>query len=160
MTFTTYSKLEVACQQLETALRLFFDTEEYFSVITLAGAAEEILGAHLKIKGETTSLENLVAGAVRISKALAGKPSEPTALRKIANHAKNSSKHMDGVTNAELRSWPKKDAIDMLGRAIDNYYGLMSYEDLPETQLVRTFLLSRDSTDALSSGDAHRRHYK
>jgi len=139
MTFATYSKLEIARQQLETALRLFFDTEEYFSVITLAGAAEEILGAHLKIKGETTSLESLVSGAVRISEALAGKPSEPKTLRKIANHPKNSSKHMDGVTDAELRSWPKKDAIDILGRAIDNYYGLMLNQDLPETPLVRKF---------------------
>ena len=139
MTFNTYPKLEVACQQLETALRLFFETEEYFSVITLAGAAEEVLGAYLKIKGGTTSLEILVQGAVRISKVLSGTASEPKALRKIANHAKNSSKHMDGVTDTAFRAYPKRDAMDILNRAIDNYYELMSHEDIPETPLVQRF---------------------
>ena len=148
MTFNTYPKLDVACQQLETALRLFFETEEYFSVITLAGAAEEILGAHLKIKGEITSLESLVQGAVRISEALAGTPSEPIAIRKIANHAKNSSKHMDDETDATFRAYPKRDASDILSRAIDNYYDLMSDLDIPETTLVQRFNLYRVSNNA------------
>ena len=135
----TYPKLDVACQQLETALRLFFHSEEYFSVITLAGAAEEILGAHLKIIGKTTSLESLVQGAVGISKALTGNPSKPKSILIIANHAKNSSKHMDGDDDTTFNANPKKDATDILGRAIDNYYELMSHSDIPETLLVQRF---------------------
>ena len=148
MTFNTYPKLDVACQQLETALRLFFESKEYFSVITLAGAAEEILGAHLKIKGETTSLESVVQCAVRISKALTGTPSEPKEIRKIANHAKNSSKHMDGETDASFRACPEKDATDILSRAIDNYYELMSDLNMPETTLIQRFNLYLVSSDA------------
>lgn len=147
MAFDTYPKLDVACQQLETALRLFFETEEFFSIITLAGAAEEILGGHLKIRGDTTSLESLVKGAVRITEALSGKPSEPKAIRKIANHTKNSSKHMDGRTDVEFRANPKGDAIDILNRAVDNYYSLMSYLDIPETALVQRFNHYRVSDD-------------
>jgi hypothetical protein len=148
MTFGTYQKLEVACQQLETALRLFFEADEYFSVITLAGAAEEILGAYLKIKGGTTSLESLVQGAARISKALTGTASEPKSLRKVVNQVKNSSKHMDGVADTTFTSYPKKDATDILNRAIDNYYELMSHENIPETPLVRQFNRYRVSDDA------------
>ena len=33
----------IALKQPETALRLFFEWEDYYSVITLAGASEEIL---------------------------------------------------------------------------------------------------------------------
>ena len=32
----------IALRQLETALRLYFEREDYYSVITLAGASEEI----------------------------------------------------------------------------------------------------------------------
>lgn len=43
----------VALRQLETALRLYFEREDYYSVITLAGASEEVFGSFLlkKLKG-------------------------------------------------------------------------------------------------------------
>ena len=47
MTFSPYQnipKKELAQSQLDVALRLYLQTEEYPSVNTLAGAAEEILG--------------------------------------------------------------------------------------------------------------------
>jgi len=44
MNIREYSKLEIAASQIETALTLFFQQGDLFSVITLAGAAEEILG--------------------------------------------------------------------------------------------------------------------
>ena len=43
-----------ALRQLETALRLYFECEDYYSVVTLAGASEEILGKLLEEK----NLEN------------------------------------------------------------------------------------------------------
>jgi len=76
--------LIVACEQLEVALRLFFEGKEYFAVITLAGAADELLGAFFKAKGGTTSLEELVKGSVRISSALSG-------ARRSEGHLKDRS---------------------------------------------------------------------
>jgi hypothetical protein len=99
VSFATYEKLDVGCEQLEVALRLFFEGKEYFAVITLAGAAEELLGAHLKAKGEKTSLEELVKGAVRISAALPGKPAQAKDIFKVANYPRNASKHMDDATD-------------------------------------------------------------
>lgn len=37
----------LALRQLETALRLYFEREDYYSVITLAGASEEVFGSFL-----------------------------------------------------------------------------------------------------------------
>ena len=42
MTFMTHDVQKVALGQLETALRLYFEGEDYYSVTTLAGASEEI----------------------------------------------------------------------------------------------------------------------
>ena len=39
----TLTKLEVATRQLDAAIRLFLE-DDYLSSLTLAGAAEEILG--------------------------------------------------------------------------------------------------------------------
>jgi len=43
----TYDRLALAKGQLDTALELFLDQKNYSSVITLAGAAEEIFGRAL-----------------------------------------------------------------------------------------------------------------
>ena len=47
----------VALKQLETALRLYFEREDYYSVITLAGAAEEVFGSLLFKKLKDTLCE-------------------------------------------------------------------------------------------------------
>ena len=44
MATEAYDKKCIALAQLGTALRLFHDDGDLFSIITLAGAAEEILG--------------------------------------------------------------------------------------------------------------------
>ena len=42
------SKIDAAVHQLDWAIRLFLDSEAYIPAITLAGAAEEILGQTLQ----------------------------------------------------------------------------------------------------------------
>jgi hypothetical protein len=148
VSFATYEKLDVGCEQLEVALRLFFEGTQYFAVITLAGAAEELLGAYVKAKGETTSLEELVKDAVLISSALSGSASKPKDIFKIANYPRNASKHMDDGADSQLRVYLKRDAMDLLSRAVDNYYRLMQHYDLPETELVGRFNRYRVSGDA------------
>jgi hypothetical protein len=62
MSFETYEKKIVALTQLETALRLYLEGIDYFSVITLAGAAEEIFGRLLdehNIENSLGDLKNL-----------------------------------------------------------------------------------------------------
>jgi hypothetical protein len=143
VSFATYNKLNVACELLEVALRLFFEEKEYFAVINLAGAAEELLGAHLKAKGDATSLEELVEGAQRISTGLSGQTPAAKDIFKVANYPRNASKRMNDSSDATMRVYPKRDAKQFLDRAVDNYHRLMLHHDceLQETELVRRFSL-------------------
>ena len=56
MTSMAHDLDRVALRQLETALCLYFEQQDYYSVITLAGASEEIScpadGVHLSPRGK------------------------------------------------------------------------------------------------------------
>lgn len=148
MAYATYDKLDVGREQLEVALRLYFEGAQFFAVITLAGAAEELLGAYVRAKGEATALEELVRGAVCMSSALFGSPSKPKDIVRVANLPRNASKHMDDEADSKVRVQLKQDATNLLSRAVDNYYRLMQHYELPESELVGRFNRYRVSGDA------------
>ncbi|MCE2485664.1 MAG: hypothetical protein J4F42_09150, partial [Desulfurellaceae bacterium] len=89
----------IAVWQLKTALRLYFEQEEhfdregYYSVITLAGAAEEIFGKLLKENGIENSLDSLKKVAITITKQLFGEASTENEVVTRANDARNKLKH-------------------------------------------------------------------
>lgn len=119
----TYDKKCIALAQIETALRLYFEGQDYFSVVTLAGAAEEILGKLLSAKGIDNSLDSSKKAVCAIHQKLFGDPLVPKDVVERANRARNSFKHHHGVGGSptiilDLR----EEAIDMLQRAIDNYW--------------------------------------
>lgn len=51
------------------------------------------------------------------------------------NHAKNNTKHGRGKINFDAR----KEAYDMLDRAVTNYYLLMGNHPLEEIDIIRRF---------------------
>lgn len=107
MNLASYQKEEIALNQLETALRLFFEGGELFSVITLAGAAEEILGQLLQGKGgqgRGTFRSVLDLLRPRAATAGSGSPSRETELQV----------HMDVQHEARF----------LLSRAIEDYHAL------------------------------------
>ena len=53
------TKLEVAAHQLNVAIRLFLESD-YLSSLTLAGAAEEILGKISKRTGMPVAVESII----------------------------------------------------------------------------------------------------
>jgi hypothetical protein len=69
----TYDKRFIALTQLESALRLFREGDDYFSTLTVAGAAEEILGDLLRSRDQQNALDDLTSGAVLTHKHLFGK---------------------------------------------------------------------------------------
>jgi len=81
----TFDKKCIALTQLETAIRLYFEGDDYFSAITLAGAAEEILGKLVTEKGLDNSLESLKQAAVKIHKHLYGTETTPKRIADVAN---------------------------------------------------------------------------
>jgi hypothetical protein len=115
---------DLALTQLETALRLFFEGSDFASVVTLAGAADEIFGKLLSAAGRENSLESLKKAVAAIHQRLYGEPGNPTEIASRANRAKNSLKHWDIGQPLIVRLDLEQEAKDMLFRAIDNYWML------------------------------------
>jgi aryl-alcohol dehydrogenase-like predicted oxidoreductase len=61
-----HKQLEAAKNQLDRAIKLFFDEADYYSAATLAGASEEILGKMLEAQGEKNALKSLSSAIVEI----------------------------------------------------------------------------------------------
>jgi len=120
----TINKLDVAVAQLETALELYFSNGCRIAVTTLAGAAEEILGRYVEIKGEETALSETVRIVCLLHKKRCGITPKHAPIKTRANFAKNSFKHMELEGDFDITVDVEEEAIDMLNRAIDNYWKL------------------------------------
>ena len=115
---------DLALTQLETALRLFFEGKDFASVVTLAGAADEIFGKLLTAEGKENSLESLKKAVGAIHQRLYGEPDDPKHIAERANRAKNSLKYWDIGQPMIVKLDLEQEAKDMLFRAIDNYWML------------------------------------
>ena len=121
-----------ALQQLESALSLYCEGKDYYSPITLAGAAEEISGQFLRAEGGESSYDSDTRTAVAIGKALTGEyvegeEADPTNLKeagRVENAARNFLKHGGPKTSTTMKFDAKEEAEDMLRRAIDHYWRL------------------------------------
>ena len=108
MNIQQYAKKDIALSQIETALALFFQNRDLFSVITLAGAAEEILGQLLRNReGDGGSLKSLWQIL---------RPGN----RKGASQEEQAGWESDEVIHMDLQ----QEARFLLGRAIDDYRNL------------------------------------
>jgi hypothetical protein len=124
LTTQVYDKKFVALVQLETALRLFSEEDDFFSALTLAGAAEEILGLLVIGKGGETSLDSLKNAASAMYQHLFGESIDPSVFINRANRARNSLKHLGSPKQSTVALDVREEAVDMLDRAIDNYWTL------------------------------------
>lgn len=115
MTVRAHYHDDLALAQLETALRLFHEGDDFASVITLAGAADEIFGKLLASSGRENSLEVMKKAVAAIHQKLFGEPIEPTDIASRANRAKNSLKHWDKgqplIVKLDLASRGKRYAL-------------------------------------------------
>jgi hypothetical protein len=133
MTKLPYKKRDIAVKQLEIAINLYRERTDPFSVITLAGAAEEILGRYVKAAGKTNSLQLLNDAALAIQRIEGDEM--PVKVVDRANYARNNLKHLDGPEDCVfIDAWQK--AKDMLTRATDNYWLL----DECYSPLIENFL--------------------
>jgi len=119
-----YKKIDIAQKMLETALELYNKGEDYFSVLHLAGASEEILGRLLELKGISNSLNSEIDAFISVYKEIYRKNVSPREARNFLNKVKNAIKHMSGIGDKEVVADPKEDAETMLDRAITNWWRL------------------------------------
>lgn len=112
------SYIEIAERQLLMALRIYFEGHDYVSAITLAGAAEEILGKKLKDNGRANAIKYYVSAAHDIDEAFGDEKTDEQLYINELNRVKNMVKHMpvDGLIDDF-----KYEAEVMIHRAITNW---------------------------------------
>ena len=137
MPVTATNKIAIACELLDSSLRLYYEGGSDYSALHLAGAAEEIFGSYVKQHGGETAFESLRSATVKISAFLDKNSTEssPKEIADIMNHAKNNTKHGSGEVSLSARS----EAKDLLDRAIQNHHYLMRFYELKETDLIIKF---------------------
>lgn len=130
-----YDKLDIAIEHFNLALREYVRGENLFSVIHLAGAAEEMLG-------KIAELENRESAFVRSIKRfrswfdIAGKDTPSNReINKFILHAKNSVKHLNGNEDRIVEFDLNREADELIRRAIENFnqiWGLEYSDELLE----------------------------
>ena len=132
MTISAISAQEIAEQQLLAALRLWAE-KDYVSSLTLAGAAEEILGKRLRKLGREPSFDQLKNLIVALAKSEGdNEPNTEQIVANLLNDTKNALKHYAGdeSLNLDLRA----DASEILERALANHHvltGVILEEAMP-----------------------------
>ena len=124
MAIELHKKVATAHAQVETALHLYFAGRELYSVITIAGAADELLGQLLRSRGSPSSLDSIKAAVCAIHQHLYGTSIDPNSIADGANAARNALKHWAPGSPPEDSFDVVEEARNMLNRAIDNYWSL------------------------------------
>jgi len=113
------TKLDIAVEQLHHAISMFLRQEHFVSAITLAGAAEEILGKLAAQAGFTPSLKRRTEGARALYKHLSGADPGVKPFVDLKNRTRNELKHLVAGTPIDIDL--EEEAMRMLDRAIENY---------------------------------------
>ena len=113
MTYTV-SKIEAAADQLDWAIKLFLDHKAYVPAITLAGAAEEIVGEAVSNDAAFHKLKEILSEKTGIE----GK----VISQEYLNKTKNWLKHWKNLKDDEtIEIELEKEAIQYLVRAMTNF---------------------------------------
>jgi len=113
------SKIEISLIQIERAILLALDEFEYVSAITLAGAAEEILGKILEAEGKTSSHTAILTLLQLSHEQLNLQTLSKEEQKEITNGTRNHLKHFMGTEYIEANL--KQQACNLIHRAISNY---------------------------------------
>lgn len=107
------SKIDAAVEQLDWAIRLFLDHRAYVPAITLAAAAEEVLGKAVADKAAFLQLKVKFTSTLGLA--------EKVVSQGHLNRAKNWLKHWNERTDTEkIRLELDEEAIQYIVRALTN----------------------------------------
>lgn len=122
MAVKTYSRFELAENQLTAAIGLFVSGGDRFSVISLAGAADVILSRLVLNSGK----ENFTDHMLRLEVEKGAEPLTREVFGKGINDALfiNQLKHMDDDDNGVIEIEPEECAIAAILKALANYVAL------------------------------------
>ena len=119
MTLKSYSRFELAENQLEAAIGLFISGGDRFSIITLAGAADVILSRLVTNRGE----ENFTEISLRNEVEHGGQPATREVYGKSMNDTLfiNQMKHMDDDDDGFIDMDPEECALAAILKGLVNY---------------------------------------
>ncbi len=107
------SKIDAAVDQLDCAIRLFLDDKSYVPAITLAGAAEEVLGRAVGRRAAFKALKKKFAADLSLP--------EKVVSQAHLNKAKNWLKHWEDRADCEkIRLQLEEEALQYILRALTN----------------------------------------
>lgn len=129
----TYTKLQLAEIQLERALQLFIDEHDYVCAVTLAGAAEELLGRLCVQSRGSSELSALIEECVAAGRNVYAEDLATKLFSEVFTYPRNELKHIgNGSPILVLRDA----VVPIIGRAITNYRNLTG----KETARMSTFM--------------------
>ena len=135
------SKLDAATRQLDVAIDLFLSEKDPLAVITLAGAAEEILGVLAKNNGK----DNMTDALKELDKKLTG-GRDFKILNNEVNGLRNALKHANNL-DEDFIDFDEDAPVAYLMRAIVNYIrlGLTPDENMESVYLKAKNLQSESA---------------
>ena len=102
------------------ALSLFIEKQSYASAITLAGAAEEVLGKEMVRRGQQPVLDWKFDQMGLVHELFHGKPLDRAKFMTEENLIRNALKHFDDMSSPHLTVDLEDAACWMLVRACEN----------------------------------------
>lgn len=120
----SYQRIDLAREQLDVALEIFLSHRSHVSALTLAGAAEEIFGKSLALRGEKTTLQHKHSIIAPVEELFQHKRYNWKEFITEENRVRNAVKHMKDETEATVVADIEDEALWLIVRACDNYRGL------------------------------------
>ncbi|MGH7946263.1 MAG: hypothetical protein ACREF9_14815 [Opitutaceae bacterium] len=117
----TLTRLAIARIQLERSIDLYVQgtTADLVCAVTLAAAAEEILGRLVKKGGAQSALEEAITRLCGMYEAAFREKSDPKVFVELRNKARNTFKHLSDGT--DFSGDLEREASSMIRRAIENH---------------------------------------
>lgn len=116
----TYSRLALAKEQIEVAIFLFLDRRSYAAALTLAGAAEEVIGSELRRRGQKHILDWKYDQVSEIHRRLHGKELSHKKFITEENQVRDALKHFDRTDEPQITCDLQDVSLWMLVRACEN----------------------------------------
>jgi len=124
MTAKTCNRIDLAHEQLETAIAVFLERRCYAATITLAANAERVLGQALRRNGLQAVLDWQFDAEKLVHTALHGRPLERKTFNDAQNRVANVVRHFDADDSQDFDADLEEAACWMLVRACENAHRL------------------------------------
>jgi hypothetical protein len=124
MTSQTCNRINLAREQLEMALDAFLERHRFASAITLASAAERVLGQALRHAGKQAVLDWKFEATDLVHTDLHGKALDKGTFTAAESRVSNALRHFDKAEAPDFEADLEETACWMLVRACENAHRL------------------------------------